>query len=88
MDVAWLPRKTAVLAAREELGEEEDIASPKQPDGILCLYLRPKLASETDDHYGTEIYGQFYRIDDHSDSGLKASAGRAARKIIAPLRRA
>jgi len=53
-----------------------------------AFYLRPKLASETDDFYGTEIYGQFYRIDDHSDSGLKASAGRAARKIIAPLRRA
>jgi len=83
MDVAWLPRKTAVPAARDELGGEEVIASSKQPDGILCLYLRPKLASETDDHYGTEIYGQFYRIIDHT-SGPKA----IARRIIAPLRRA
>jgi len=53
-----------------------------------AFYLRPKLASGADDFSGTEIYGQFYRINDHSDSGLKASAGRAARKIIAPLRRA
>jgi hypothetical protein len=34
MDVAWLPRKTAVLAARDELGEEEVIASPKQINDI------------------------------------------------------
>jgi len=32
-----------------------------------AFYLRPKLASETDDFYGTEIYGQFYRINDHSE---------------------
>jgi hypothetical protein len=51
-----------------------------------AFYLRPKLASEANDFYGTEIYGQFYRINDRF--GLKATARRAARKIIAPLRRA
>jgi hypothetical protein len=61
------------------------VARTDDTPSYAAFYLRPKLASETDDFYGTEIYGQFYRINDHS--GLKATARRAARKIIAPLRR-